>query len=155
MHIRPITDDDIPAVAALMRGLSEEYIVHDCSVASAASFVRENDEAGLRSFIRAGMAYHVAEQDGQILGFIAVREYKHLLHMFVDKQHHRRGIASALWAVARQAAIDAGNPGEYTVNSSNYAVPVYKAMGFVQTEPTQCKNGIYFNPMRLDERHGD
>ena len=42
---------------------------------------------------------------------------------------------------------------EFSVNSPNYAVPVYVAMGFVRTEPTRLKNGIYYNPMKLDGRH--
>lgn len=132
-----------------MRTLSEEYIVNEGSAAAASNFIRENDENGLRGFVDAGVVYHVAERDGTILGFIAVREKKHLFHMFVDKRHHRQGIARALWAVARQCAIEAGNPGVFTVNSSNYALPVYKAMGFVQTAPMQFKNGLYYNPMQL------
>ena len=150
MHIRPINDTDIPAVAVLMRSLSDEFIVHECSPDAAAAFARENDEAGIRAFVGAGMAYYVAEKDGTIAGFIAMRENKHIFHMFVDKAHHRQGIAKALWDVARQAAIDAGNPGQFTVNASNYALPVYQAMDFVPTAPTQCKNGIYYNPMQLE-----
>jgi len=145
-----MTESDIAAVARLMRALSEEFIVNEGSAAAASSFIRENNEDGLRNFVRAGIVYHVAEQDGQLLGFIALRAHKHLFHMFVDKQHHRQGIARALWSVARQVAMDAGNPGVFTVNSSNYAVPAYQAMGFVQTEPTQCKNGLFYNPMQLD-----
>ena len=155
MRIRPITDDDIPAVAALMRALSEEFIVNEGTPAAASNFVRDNDESGLRSFIAAGIVYHVAEQDGQLLGFIAVRAQKHLFHMFVDKRHHRQGIARALWDVARQVALDAGNPGVFTVNSSNYALPAYRALGFVQTEPMLFKNGLYYNPMQLDGRNSD
>lgn len=155
MRIRPITDNDIPAVAALMRALSEEFIVNEGTAVAASNFVRDNDESGLRSFIAAGIVYHVAEEDGRLLGFIAVRAQSHLFHMFVDKQHHRQGIARALWAVARQAALDAGNPGVFTVNSSNYALPVYRALGFVQTEPMQFKNGLYYNPMQLDGRNSD
>lgn len=150
MTIRPITDDDIPAVAALMRSLSNEFIVHDCSPVAAASFVRENDEHAIRAFVRAGMAYHVAEKEQGIAGFIAIRDNKHVFHMFVAKAHHRQGIAKALWAVARQAAIEKGNPGQFTVNASNYALSAYEAMGFVRTAPVQCKNGITYNPMQFD-----
>jgi len=155
MRIRNITDNDIAEVATLMRGLSQEFITNEGSAAAADFFTRENDGAGLRSFIGAGMVYHVAEQDGRIVGFVALRESKHLFHMFVDKHHHRQGIAKALWATARQTALDAGNPGVFTVNSSNYAVAAYEALGFVRTAPTQCKNGIYYNPMILDGRHSD
>ena len=138
-----------------MRDLSEEYIVNEGSATAASNFFRENDEQGLRSFVAAGIVYHVAERDDTIVGFIAVRDKKHLFHMFVDKRHHRQGIARALWAVARQAAIEAGNPGVFTVNSSNYALPVYKAMGFVPTAPMQCTNGLYYNPMQLDGSHSE
>lgn len=155
MRIRPLTETDIPAVARLMRALAVEFIVNDAPAPEASTFVRENDEQGLRGFINAGIVYHVAEQDGAILGFVAVRQHKHLFHMFVDKQHHRQGIARALWTVAREAAVAAGNPGVFTVNSSNYAVPVYKAMGFVQTEPMQCNNGLLYNPMQLDGSNCD
>lgn len=155
MRIRPLTDHDFPAVAQLMSALSQEFFLHEGSAAAAATFVRDNDETALRAFVGTGIVYHVAEQDGQIVGFIAMREHKHLFHMFVDKQHHRQGIARALWAVARQAAMEAGNPGVFTVNSSNYAVPVYQALGFVQTEPMQFRNGLYYNPMQLDGRHSD
>ncbi len=155
MRIRHITDNDIGEVARLLRALSHDFITNEGSAAAADTFARDNDEAAIRSFIRAGMLYHVAEQDGAIVGFIAVRECKHLFHMFVDQGQHRRGIAKALWAAARQAALDGGNDGVFTVNSSNYAVPVYEALGFVRTQPTQCKNGIYYNPMKLDGRQRD
>ena len=133
-----------------MRLLSDEFIVNESSPDAAASFSKENDEEGIRAFVRAGMVYYVAETDNRIAGFIALRENKHVFHMFVDKAYHRRGIATALWEVARQAALDRGNPGQFTVNSSNYALPVYESLGFVRTAETQCKNGIYFNPMQLD-----
>lgn len=149
MRIRPLQDPDIPAVAALMRSLSEEFIVHECSAEAAARFIVENNEAGIRGFVNAGMAYHVAENECRIVGFIALRDNKHVFHMFVDKAHHRQGIAAALWQCARAAALEAGNPGEFTVNASNHAMPVYAKMGFVPTAEMQCKNGIYYNPMQL------
>ncbi len=85
MRIRNITDNDIGEVATLMRSLSEEFITHEGSAAAADLFARENDEEGIRSFMRAGMVYYVAEVAGMIAGFIAVRENKHLFHMFVAK----------------------------------------------------------------------
>lgn len=152
MQIRPILDKDIPVVASLMRALSEEFIVNDSAPEAAASFIRENDERGILDFIDAGIVYRVAEIDGRVVGFIAMRENRHLFHMFVDKAYHRRGIARRMWDVARAAAIEAGNPGVFTVNSSNYALPVYEKLGFVRTAPTQQANGLLYNPMRLAYR---
>lgn len=133
-----------------MRVLADEFIVHESSREQAANFARDNDEAGLRGFIAGGTVYHVAEVDGVIVGFIAIREKKHVFHMFVDKAHHRKGIARALWQAARAAAGDTDHTAGFTVNASNYALPVYEAWGFTRTMPMQTKNGINYNPMQLN-----
>ena len=151
MLIRPIHDRDIAAVARLFRALAVEFIVHESTPEGAANFLRENDEVGLRGFIARGHVYHVAEIDGEIAGFIGVRERRHLFHMFVAKHLHGQGIARRLWEVARRAAVEDGHDGIFTVNSSNFALPVYQAWGFVRTAPTQCTNGLFYNPMQLTE----
>jgi len=150
MLIRPLEDTDIPAVARLFRELALEFIVHESPPEGAATFLRENDEQGLRGFVEKGHVYHVAVIDGELAGFIAVRDRSHLFHMFVGKRWQRRGLARRLWDVARRDAIALGNPGFFTVNASNYALPVYEAWGFVRTAPTQFVKGLYFNPMRLE-----
>lgn len=146
-----MTVADVPAAAALMRALSLEFFLHESSSEAAAFFTAENDEAGLRRFMAAGTVYDAAEIDGTLAGFIALRDNRHVFHMFVDKAQHGKGVARALWQHARQQALARGNCGVFTVNASNYAIAVYERMGFVRTGPTQCKNGIYFNPMQLDE----
>jgi GNAT superfamily N-acetyltransferase len=148
LKIRTLHDADIPAVANLLRQLAREFIVHESPPEAAATFLRENDETGLRRFVAMGHVYHVAECGGEIAGFIAVREHRHVFHMFVAKQWQRQGVARKLWEVARRTAQEGGNDGVFTVNSSNFAVPVYEAMGFVRTAPTQCLKGLYYNPMQ-------
>lgn len=155
MKIRLIDDADISAVAQLLRSLAEEFFLNESEADAASAFAREHNEDGIGRLIHAGMVYHVAEINGQIAGFIAVRDNKHVFHMFVDKAHHGQGIARAMWDAARTRAKEAGNPGVFTVNSSNFAVPVYEAFGFVRTAPTQCTNGIYYNPMQLVRRNCD
>ena len=150
MLIRPLEQSDIPEVARLFRELAAEFIVHESPPEGAASFLRENDEEGVRGFVERGHVYHVAVEGDQLAGFIAMRDNTHLFHMFVDKRFQRRGVARRLWEVARAAATAAGNPGFFTVNSSNHALPVYTAWGFVPTAPLQYLRGLYFTPMRLD-----
>ena len=149
MEIRAIEERDLPAVAGLLSALAREFIVHESAPEGAATFLRENDEEGIRRYIGMGHVYHVAESDGEIAGFIAVRERKHLFHMFVGVKWQRQGVGRELWEVARAAAIEGGGSGDFTVNASNFAVPVYEAMGFVRTAPTQCVKGLFFNPMAL------
>jgi GNAT superfamily N-acetyltransferase len=149
MQIRPLADDDISTVAALFQSSAREFIVPEgCDW-----FLRENDEDGFRAHVAQGYVYHVARIGAELAGFVAVRDLTHLYHLFVDKRWHRQGIAGRLWQVARDAALAAGNPGFFTVNSSSHAMPVYAAWGFTPTAPIQCVNGLSFTPMRL-ELHG-
>jgi ribosomal protein S18 acetylase RimI-like enzyme len=148
MHIRSLVPADIPAAAALLRRAAEEFILHESTPANGAIFLAEQGEEGMRSFLAKGFVYHVADVDGELAGFIAVRERSHVYSLYVDKRFHRRGIARALWDVARAAAIGPGHPGFFTVNASNHALPFYASLGFVPTAPTQT-GIVRYNPMRL------
>jgi GNAT superfamily N-acetyltransferase len=96
-----------------------------------------------------GHVYHLAESDGEIAGFIAIRERKHVFHMFVGANWQRQGIGRKLWEAARAVAIENGGNGAFTVNASNFAVPMYEALGFARTAPMQCVKGLFFNPMSI------
>ena len=152
MQIRPSTAADLRDCARLLRASAIEFIVHASPVESACTFLRENDEAGLRGYLAAGHVYHVALDATDIAGFIAIRDNSHVFHLFVDKRWHRQGLARRLWHSARDAAVERGGSGVFTVNASNHAVPAYEAFGFERTAPTQCVKGLYFNPMRYTAR---
>ena len=83
----------------------------------------------------------------RIVGFVGVRDNKHLYHLFVANDFQRRGVARRLWTVAREECIAAGNPGTFTVNSSNNAVAAYERLGFVRSGPTKNDDGVLYNPM--------
>jgi GNAT superfamily N-acetyltransferase len=149
MQIRPLDASDLPACARLLRAAAIEFIVHESPPEGACTFLRENDEDGMRGYVAAGHVYHVAQDGGEIAGFIAIREDTHVFHLFIDKRWHGQGLARRLWECARAATLARGGSGVFTVNASNYAVPVYAAFGFERTAPTQCVKGLYFNPMRF------
>lgn len=148
MQIRSLRPDDIPAAAAVLRRAAEAFILHESTPEAGAVFLAEQGEDGIRGFLAQGYVYHVAEVDGELAGFIAIRERSHLYSLYVDSRFHRRGIGRALWDAAREAALGPGHPGAFTVNSSNHALPFYASLGFVPTAPMQV--GILrYNPMRL------
>ena len=95
MHIRPIEDRDVPAVAALLAALARQFIVHESTPHGAATFLRENDAESIRRYIAAGMLYHVAQVDGVIAGFVAVRapaSVPHVRRRCVAAPRHRTTI---------------------------------------------------------------
>jgi GNAT superfamily N-acetyltransferase len=157
MLIRPLHDPDIGAVASLMRVLAPEFILRDTPPEAASTFLRDNDACAVRRYVAAGVVYHVADVQGALAGFVAMRDCRHLFHMFVAKAHHGQGVGRALWEVASKAALDAGGDGVFTVNSSDYAIAVYRAFGFVPAAPRQRTNGLTYTPMQLTgapRRHG-
>lgn len=149
MIIRQLDRADIPAAAALLRQAALDFILPESTPEGAEQFLIDHGEAGLRARLAAGFVYHVALVDGELAGFIGLRERSHVFHLFVDRRRHRRGIASSLWETGRDAALGAGHPGFFTVNASNHAVPFYEALGFVRTAPMQVARVLY-NPMRLE-----
>jgi GNAT superfamily N-acetyltransferase len=87
--------------------------------------------------------------EGDILaGVLALRNQKHISLLFVRKSHHKKGIARELVRMIIEY-IQKANPyvHELTVNSSPYAVEIYKKLGFTATDTMQEKDGIIYMPM--------
>ncbi|WP_223468113.1 GNAT family N-acetyltransferase [Massilia soli] len=149
-----MNDADIGAAARLLEVLGREYFLGTCSPGQADAFVRENDAQALRRLVADGYVYHLAEIDGALAGFIGMRERRHVYHLFVAKECQRRGVGRRLWEHARQVAMQGGADGVFTVNASNYAVPMYESLGFVRAAAMQTKNGLAFNPMIFGQSLG-
>ena len=104
---------------------------------------------GIRQLIESGLRYHLAELDDNIIGIVGMKDNKHLYHLFVDENFQGKGIARQLWNIAMANCKVAGNPGEFTVNSSRYAQHVYESFGFVAQSAPHERNGIMTLPMKM------
>ncbi len=83
----------------------------------------------------------------QLVGIIAFRDDSHVSLLFVDKNHHRKGIATRLMKKAVKITKKKGVR-EITLNSSPYAVPFYHRFGFVDTDTQLLTDGIKYTPMK-------
>lgn len=82
-----------------------------------------------------------------LVGVLATRcGGTHIALFFVDGKYHRRGIGKKLF----QTAWAKCSFGKMTVNSSPYAVLIYRKLGFSDTDTEQVVNGLRFTPMRLE-----
>jgi len=82
--------------------------------------------------------------DDEIIGVIATRNNgNHIALFFVDGRYQRQGIGRKLFQVVLEKSM--GN--KITVNSSPYAVEIYKKLGFTADTDEQIKEGIRFTPM--------
>ncbi|HEU4885088.1 MAG TPA: GNAT family N-acetyltransferase [Longimicrobium sp.] len=149
MRIRPATAHDAAAISALILSVSRFFTLHPDGEGAEAFLATVSPEAIAGYLASPAYAYRVAETEGLLAGVVALRDNAHLYHLFVAPAFHGRGLSRQLWDVAREAALRAGNPGEFTVNSSLYAVPVYEKFGFAPTGPRVDEHGIAFIPMKL------
>ena len=79
-----------------------------------------------------------------VVGWSALQN--HICLFFVDEQFQHRGVGKKLWGGLLQSFPNSS----ITVNSSPYAVPFYRRLGFLETSPEQQTDGIRYTPMRYD-----
>ncbi|WMI80012.1 GNAT family N-acetyltransferase [Anaerotignum sp. MB30-C6] len=91
-----------------------------------------------------GLELHGAFDGEEIVGVIATRNNgKHISLFFVDGRYHRRGIGRKLF----ETIVKKISGEKITVNSSPYAVEVYKKLGFVPDSDEQLTDGLRYTPM--------
>lgn len=153
LRIREATGDDAPAISALALSLARFFLADPEDPGAAESFFRTLAPEAIAASLAGGrFRYHLAEVDGALAGVVGMRDHSHLFHLFVAEPFHRRGIGRRLWEAARDAALAAGNPGRFTVNSSLSALEVYRGFGFQPAGEPLRKDGIAFVPMQLEDR---
>ncbi len=150
--IRVAHTDDVDSIAEIVCELAEKFILSSSDKAVTKAFIEANNAQQIRQNINSNYHYFVAVKAGKMVGLIGMKGYDHLYHLFVLERYQGLGLARQLWNKARSYCLDNGNPGLFTVNASTNAIPVYEALGFKRTAPTQQKNGIVYNPMRLGNR---
>jgi GNAT superfamily N-acetyltransferase len=84
----------------------------------------------------------------RLRGVVAEKGAGHISLFFVQKQFHGQGVGRVLFehyaAVCRAAGVTA-----ITVNSSPYAVPIYRRLGFADTDAERVTSGIRYVPMEF------
>jgi GNAT superfamily N-acetyltransferase len=148
MEIRAGSPADAEAIAALIDSFQSE-LTDDPSGTGAEKYLASVSVQAEREYLTSERyGYLLAYSDSQLTGFIAIRDGSHLFHLFVERSHQRQGIGRLLWERALEELCAPGSDGDFTVNSSLRAVPVYQAFGFVPAGPPQSLHGISFLPMR-------
>ncbi len=93
------------------------------------------------------LRFYGAFDGDELVGTLCMRQPQHIGGFFVRAAYHRKGIGRALFQAMRQDY----ERQEFTVNSSPYAVEVYRHLGFAPTGAEQTVNGLRFIPMRFAE----
>ena len=137
-QIRELNSNEIPQALELTLEVFMEFEAPDYSqegVDEFQSFLNKQDEIGKLRFFG---TFH----QNTLLGILAMRN-EHICLLFVRKEFHRKGLAKALFL----HILELMKSEKITVNSSPYAIEVYRKLGFTATSPEQVTNGIRYTPM--------
>ena len=150
--IHQALESDSFAISELIRKVAHLYIQDDfLTDVGKIKFFKSTSSESIANYIEENeYHYWVAKYQEEIVGVIAIRNNKHIFHLFVHPDYHGQGIATQLWQIASKHALQRGNPGNFTVFSSSFAHDMYKKWGFRETQVFMVKNGIRSIPMTLE-----
>ncbi len=149
--IRPIQVSEYAQTCDLVMEMFNKYNAQECT------------EEGLRLFsciarpdvIAKGMlegdVTWVAATEKKVIGVIKIHRENHIHLLFVDDTWHGKGIARQLFAAALlHVRENYPEKSHITVNSSSFAVPVYRALGFSTAGNPATKHGVRIVPMTFE-----
>lgn len=146
--IRPLREAEIQTASALVRRVFAEFEAPDYAQEGIDVFHRFiAPEALTEQFRSDSLKLWGACRQDTLAGVAAVRNQNHICLLFVDKSYHRQGIARALFSAVRDFCSTDPAISRITVNSSPYAVGIYRKLGFTATDAERIADGIRFTPM--------
>jgi predicted GNAT family N-acyltransferase len=147
--IRKMYLDESPHVSDLMQDVFMAFQGPTTSEEGRSTFLSEFSHEQVENRFRKGNLFIVAHCDEKIVGVIAVRDSSHIFGLFVSPNYQGQKIASKLWHKAFEQCKKENKDNVYTVNASEYAIPVYKKWGFEVKDVRQERKGIEYIPMEL------
>ena len=139
-NIRKLESFETESALDLVNKVFMEYEAPDYSEEGVEEFNKSmRDEEYLSKLCMYG-----AYANEKLIGVIATRsEGTHIALFFVDSGFQGKGVGRSLF----QTVLADCNSNRITVNSSPYAVPIYKKLGFTETDTEQAVNGLRFTSM--------
>ena len=148
MQIRVAQPGDAQGISDLVSHLTLKYIASACPAEARDQLLATMSPDAIRHNLANGLRYHLGELDGRLVGVLGMHHRAHIHHLFVAESEHGKGLATRLWAVARETAHADGHCGDITVNASQYAYAIYRHWGFLPDGERQHIDGLIIIPMR-------
>jgi hypothetical protein len=136
-------------VCALVEKVFNEFVAPDYDSEGVNEFFKFANPLAMAGRRGPEQVVILAEKGGDIVGVIEMRNSNHIALLFVSCLGE--GVARELVKRAvKECRKRHPDLKTITVNSSLFAEPVYRRMGFMTTGSAQKKNGIIFVPMAYE-----
>ncbi|ALH94377.1 GNAT family N-acetyltransferase [Acinetobacter equi] len=144
--IRRANFEDLPAIKELIQQYIQDFVV------SEQGKEKFNEDYLNHVMNQSDIHFYVYEYHSKIIGFISYTDAVHIMHFFVDQMYKGMSVGKQLWRYVLDLLCEhysLEKEIKITVNSSLYAVPVYKKFGFEERSDVCEKEGIRFVKMDL------
>ena len=141
--VRRLSGEKIPAAQALCWRVFQKFEAPEYSPEGVAAFRASLDDPERTR----RLDFYGAFDGDTLVGVLCMRAPRHIADFFVDAAYHRRGIGRRLFEAMRRDY----SRQVFTVNSSPYAVEVYRHLGFVPTDTERLTDGLRYTPMLFTE----
>ena len=149
--IRKIKPKEVNNALALALEVFMQFEAPDYRPEGVVTFKRDiiENEAFIADCKRGLCPIYGAFDDNKLIGIIGMRSKTHINLVFVKRDYHRQGVATAIFRFLLNDLLrENPNLHEITLNSSPYGKPFYLHIGFVPLSDEQEINGIRFTPMK-------
>ena len=138
--VRRLSREEIPAALELCWQVFSEFEAPEYPQEGVAAFRASLDDQERTRRLQFYGAFH----GDALVGVLCMRVPQHIAGFFVNSAYQRRGIGKRLFTAMTQDY----SKQAFTVNSSPYAVEVYRHLGFAPTDGEQIIDGLRFTPMK-------
>lgn len=151
MEIRVIDKAELTMVTSLVWNVFSEFVAPGYAEEGVETFKKFIKPEELEKFIGSGRFFILGSfVKGKLAGILAMRDNNHVSMFFVEKEFHSKGIGRMLLDEAILICVSKDPElNEVTVNSSPYAVDIYRKLGFEKEGEETVKNGISYIPMKM------
>ncbi|MBP3463566.1 MAG: GNAT family N-acetyltransferase [Clostridia bacterium] len=144
---REMNLNELEETMELVKKVFDEFEAPEYSDEGIKNFYKFANVENIKKLLKENLKIVIVKDYSKIIGMLAIRDNSHIGMLFVDKAYHRKGIAKYLIRYAK--GLYGMNNTDITVNSSPYAVEIYKRMGFEILSNEKETDGIRFIPMVL------
>ena len=150
MRIRSITAKDIEPACYLIRETYRNFNYEEGTVDATNEYLDSynpdlNRDSLKKRFRRTPICY-VATEKNEVIGIIR-GFYGHLVNLFVDGRHHRKGIGRKLLDQFEHRCREDGQD-VIKASISIFSIPFYEANGYKKTTGIRNQKGLKIQPMR-------
>lgn len=145
MIIRKMTPKDLHTVSAVCLRSFKHNVAETLSPKGVRTFAGVTTPESFADRMQKDNLMFVAEDGGQPVGVIELKEGRHIAMFFIEPAYQKQGIGRQLL----REAFDHARQREVTVNASLTSVTAYQTFGFELNGDVSESGGLVYQPMRV------